>query len=184
MKYTFFLILFTALISCKKPSKLELKLNCSSSKNYEYNKTKDFNNNFTVNIPKHWKTNYYYNINTSEIYAADTLKELTKSFIIGISFHKGNIELNNDYNKKLDSLLFLKKLNKYAFGKESFLNKPAYWYLVNGTKDGYTYHQLNITIKNSDKSYINATSEIYGDQLINDRICKSISILKTIQFLQ
>jgi len=184
MKYVLSLILFIALISCEKPSKLELKLNCSSSKNYKYNKTKDFNNNFTMKIPKSWKTNYYYDINTSEIYAADTIKELTKSFIVGVSFHKGNIELNNVYNKKIDSLLFLKKLNKYAFENEPFTNKPAYWYLVDGTKNGFTYHQLNITIKNSDKSYINATSEIYGDQLINDRICKSISILKTIQFLQ
>lgn len=184
MKYVLFSILIITIVSCEKPSKLELKHSCPSSESYKYNKTKDFNNNFTINIPKSWKTNFYYNTNTSEIYAADTIKELTKSFIVGVSFHKGNIDLNDVYIKKIDSLLFLKKLNKYDSEKDIFTNKPAYWYLVDGTKNGFTYHQLNITIKNSNKSYINVTSEIYGDQLINDRICKSISILKTIQFLQ
>ncbi len=159
-------------------------MTCSSSKMNNLHRIKDFNNNFTINIPKSWKTNYYYDASTSEIYAADTIKELTKSFIIGVSFHKENLELNQSYFNKIDSLLILKKLNKYEFEQEPFIKKPSYWYLVKGTKNGFTYHQLNITIKNSEKSYINATAEIYGDSFVDNRICNSISILKTIQFLE
>jgi len=184
MKFILFLIVITTFISCKNTTKLEQKFNCSSSISYKINKTKDFNNNFTINIPKSWKINYYYDNNTSEIYTADTLKELTKTFIIGVSFYKGNLKLNDVYNTKMDSMLLKNKLIKYSSGNEAFANKPSYWYLANGTKNGFSYHQLSITIKNSDKSYINATSEIYGDELVNNRICQSISILKSIQFLQ
>jgi hypothetical protein len=184
MKHFLFILLIIAVFSCKKPTKLEQKMNCSSSKIENLQTIKDFNKNFTIDIPKYWKTNYYYNNNTSEIYAADTILELTKSFIIGVSFQRGSLNLNEEYHKKTDSILTQNKLRKYASENEIFVNKPSYWYLVEGTKNGFTYHQLNILIKNFDKSYINATAEIYGDSLIDHRICSSISILKTIQFLE
>jgi hypothetical protein len=184
MKYIFLLLVILFTLGCTKPTKLEQKLNCFSSVSYKFNTTKDFNNNFSINIPTNWKTNLYYDNLTSEIYTADTLKELTKSFIIGISFLKGNLKFNNEFLARSDSIFKIKKLKIIYSIKEKFTNKPAYWYLVSGEKNGLLYHQLNITFKNSEFSYINATVDIYGEQLVNDRICHAISILKSIQLLQ
>ncbi len=182
MRYLLYFLLITAIVSCNKTSKLEQKINCNSSISYKINKIKDFNNNFTISIPTSWKTKFYYDNTSSEIYVADTLKELTKTFIIGVSFFKG--KLNKEFITKSDSLFSLKKLKIIASEKEKFINKPSYWYILNGTKNGFPFHQLNITIKNDDKSYINTTVDVYGDKSVNSRICQAISILKTIQFLQ
>ncbi|MCF6181790.1 hypothetical protein [Lutibacter sp.] len=184
MKQLLYFLLIIVTISCNKASKLEQKINCTSTISYKLNQIKDFNNNFMISIPTSWKTNLYYDNISSEIYIADTLKELTKTFIIGVSFFKGNLKLNKEFVTKSDSLFSLEKLKIITSEKEKFINKPSYWYILSGTKKGFPFHQLNITIKNADKSYINTTVDIYGDKSVNNRICQAISILKTIQFLQ
>jgi hypothetical protein len=38
-------------------------------------------------------------------------------------------------------------------------------------------------VKISDNTYFNAYSEIYGEENIEERICKSIAIIETVEFL-
>ncbi len=184
MKKLLFLFLIIGFISCTKTSKLDKLFDCKSNNTISTNTITDFNKNFSINILTNWKTKLYYDNVSSEIYAADTLKELTKTFIIGVSFFKGNLKLNKEFITKSDSLFSLKKLKIITSEKEKFINKPSYWYVLSGTKKGFSFHQLNITIKNDGKSYINTTVDVYGDKSVNSRICQAISILKTIQFLQ
>jgi len=184
MKNLIYLWLIVGLISCNKSSKLQTSFNCKSNNLSVFNTIKDFNRNFSINIPTIWKTNLYYTKNDSEIYAADTVKQLSKTFILGALYHQETIELNTSYLSKLDSVLFVNKLQKINSGNELFLGKPTYWYLVKGRKNGFPYHQFSMTIKISKNSFLNATSEIYGDQLVNERICESISIFKSLKFLE
>ena len=171
-------------LSCSNQSELSEKFNCNPVE-IENNKTvKDFNKNFKLTIPNSWKTKLYFSEHESEIFAADTIKQLTKSFIIGTSFNAGLLNFDDEFYKKNDSILLKDNLQIINSGNHSFKNKPTYWYIAKGTKNGFTYHQFNLTSKQSENNYFNGYSEIYGDNKINERICETISILEKIEFLQ
>lgn len=179
-----FLVFIISFYSCSKQTPLAQKFNCSSSKIDELHEIYDFNKNFKLSLPTTWKTNLYYNKTESQIFAADTIKELTKSYILGTSFSFGTINFNEDYSKRIDSVLIANNLVKIDAGHHSFQTKKTDWYLVKGSKNGFVYHQFNLTVKLSENSYFNAYSEVYGDENIDERICESISIIENVKFLQ
>jgi len=172
------------ILSCSKQSELHKKYNCSTN-NIENLKTiKDFNKNFKLTISSNWKSSFYFSEFQSEIFSADTTKQLTDSFILGTSFNQGIINFNAEFHQKKDSILTVNNLELINSGEQLFLTKPSYWYVVKGIKNGYTYHQFNSTIKLSESTYFIGYSEIYGDANINERICETISILEKIEFLE
>ncbi len=171
-------------LSCSSPSELHKKYNCTSVKIKSPKTIKDFNKNFKLTISNNWKTTLYFNKYESDIFAADTLKQLTDSFILGTSYNLGMLNFNTDFYNKTDSILKQNNLEVINSGSELFQSKPAYWYLAKGSKNGFTYHQFNLTAKLSENTYFNGYSEIYGDHNINERICETISILEKIEFLQ
>ncbi|NOR28498.1 MAG: hypothetical protein GQ540_08220 [Lutibacter sp.] len=185
MKNIIFLTLtFFLFFSCSKQSELHKKYNCSSSKISNSKTIKDFNKNFRLTISNDWKSNFYFNKFQSEIFSADTTKQLTDSFILGTSFNQGIINFNSNFHQEKDSILTVNHLELTDSGEQLFLSKPSYWYVAKGMKNGYTYHQFNSTIKLSENTYFVGYSEIYGDTNINERICETISILEKIEFLE
>lgn len=177
----FLILLF---ISCKKQSQLSEKFNCSNFKIENSIEVLDFNKNFKMTIPSNWKSNLYFSEFESEIFTADTLKQLTKSFILGTSFNLGSLDLDSNFHEKVDSTISKNNLQIINSGSESFQSKPTYWYVTKGVKNGFTHHQFNLIAKLSENSYFKGYSEVYGDTNIEDRICESISILEKIEFLQ
>jgi len=179
-----FLVVIILLLSCSNPSKLQEKFTCKIAEVENLKIINDFNKNFKLSISNNWKTTLYFNKYESEIFAADTLKQLTESFILGTSFNLGVLNFDIDFHKKTDSILKQSNLEIINSGKDLFQSKQAYWYLAKGSKNGFTYHQFNLTAKLSENTYFNGYSEIYGDNNINERICETISILEKIEFLQ
>lgn len=185
MKSTLYIFsLAFLLISCRNQSELSKTLNCSTSKLNNLEVYSDFKQNFKIQIPTNWKTELYYDDFQSEIFSADTTKQLSETYILDAAFNYGNLEFNEEFYKKTDSLLATSNLQKEKDGNLEFKTKPAYWYLVTGTKKGFTYNQFNIVVKLSSETYFTAYSEIYGTNNIDERICESISILDNIEFLQ
>jgi len=185
MKKTIILLLLLGLVlSCGKESKLSQKFNCTSTK-YENTKSiLDFNKNFKLNIPTSWNTKLYFSEFESEIFTADTLKQLTESFILATSFNLGEIVFNEDYYVRNDSILNRNNLELIKDGNDNFQSKQAYWFVAKGIKNGFTFHQFTISSKITKNSYFNASAEIYGDDNVEERICEVISILDKVQFLQ
>ena len=175
-----YLVIVISFSSCAKQTPLAQKFNCNLSLGDEFHEIYDFNKNFKLSTPTTWKTNLYYNKSESQIFAADTVKQLTKSYILGTSFYFGNINFNEDYSKRIDSVLIANNLVKIDSGNHSFQSKKTYWYLVKGSKNGFVYHQFNLTVKLSENSYFNAYSEVFGEENINERICESISIIENV----
>ena len=175
-----FLLLFTA---CSKHSELNSIFNCNVNSIEETKKVTDFKKNLSLDIPTTWKTAMYFDEFQSEIFTADTIKQLSDTFILDASFNFGNLEFDANFHKKTDSLLSRNNFLKINEGTISFQSKPAYWYLIKGTKKGFTYHQLNLMVIISNTTYFKAYTDVYRDDYINDRICSSISILDKIEFL-
>jgi len=182
--HLFFLLLSITIFSCSKQTPLTEKFKCKSVKINNLESVYDFNKNFKIRIPTSWKTNLYYDKYESSVFAADTLRELTDSYILGTSFTYGKLDFNEAYIKKIDSVLTVNSLEKIDEGNELFKTKKTYWYLVKGKKNGFPYQQFNLTVKLSENTYFNAYSEVYGEDNIHRRTCESISIIEKIEFLQ
>lgn len=144
----------------------------------------DFNKNFKLNIPTNWKTDLYYDKYQSEIFTADTTKQLTSTYILDASFNLGKLTFDTAFYQKTDAILQASNLKKVNFGTIQFKSKPAYWYLSEGTKNNFNYQQFNLAVQLSENTFFNAYVAIYGNEKINERLCESISILETIEFLQ
>ncbi|AOW19844.1 hypothetical protein [Urechidicola croceus] len=173
-----FLITFT---SCAKKTLLEQTINCSGSASINNSKVyKDIKKNFTIKIPKDWKTQFYYDNYQSDISSADTTKQLTKTFILNTSSKQGELILDRNFESTI------KSKNKYEIINSQFeniLNKPSYWYIAKGKKNNFEYQNLNLFIQTSVDTYLEIKTEVYGNENINERLCKAISIIKTIEFI-
>ncbi|MEX1382166.1 hypothetical protein [Lutibacter sp.] len=179
-----FIFVIFLVFGCKKQSELSKTFNCNTSKLSNLETYSDFKKNFKIQIPTNWKKELYYNEFQSEIFTADTTKQLSETYILDTAFNFGNLEFNEEFYKKTDSILAISNLQKVKAGSLQFKSKPAYWYLVTGTKKGFKYNQFNLMVKLSKETYFTAYSEIYGTDKIDERICESISILDNIEFLQ
>ncbi|UMB61277.1 hypothetical protein MHL31_03515 [Lutibacter sp. A80] len=185
MKSTLYILsLLFILTSCKKQSELSNRFNCKTSKITNPKVYTDFKNNFKIAIPTNWKTELYYNDYQSEIFAADTTKQLSETYIIDVAFNYGNLEFNDEFYKKTAAIIANSNLKNVKSDTLQFKSKPAYYYMVSGTKKGFTYNQFNLLVKLSPETYFTAYSEIYGTNTIDERICESINLLNSIEFLQ
>lgn len=183
MKYLY-LICFLSIISCSNKLEIEKRFDCNVPKANNTKQFTDFKKNYKIKIPKHWKTSLYYNAIQSEIFTADTTKQLTESYILETSFNLGEVTFDKNFSKKIDSVLMADNLVLVSSGEEEFHKKPSVWYLSKGNKNGFTYHQLNLFTKLSKTNYFSTTTKVYGEHLINQRFCESISIQKTVTFLE
>ncbi|MFD1293928.1 hypothetical protein ACFQ5N_08785 [Lutibacter holmesii] len=179
-----FLVLIMVLASCSKQSELRKNFNCNNINSEQKSEQYDFHKNFKLNIPSNWKTTLYYNNYQSEIISADTVKQLTNTYILDASYNLGTIEFSNKFHSKNDSILKAKNLKIIKSNTTLFQNKPSFWYVANGAKNGFDYHQFNITVLLSQNTYFNCYIEVYGDKNIDERFCDAISILENIEFLE
>ena len=159
-------------------------MNCSVTTYKNTKKITDFNKNFILNIPSNWKTELYFDNYQSEIFTADTLKQLSETYILAASYNSGTLNFDNDFHHRKDSVLSANNLKITDSGNESFQAKPSFWYISKGTKNNLDYHRFTVYTKISENTYFSAYSEIYGSENINKRICESVSLLENIQFLK
>lgn len=183
MKKLLIFLLFIIIFSCKKQSKLAINFNCNTKISAIKKEVTDFNKNFMLKIPKNWKTELYYNNFQSEIFTADTTKQLTETFILDVAYNQGNLELTPNYYNKIDSIFGSKNLTITSSKQIIFKSKPAYYYVAKGVKNNFPYQQLNLLVKTSENTYLSAYTEVYGTKNVIPRFCKSISILNSIRFL-
>lgn len=185
MKKIYILFLTIIIIlSCKKQSELSKEFNCNSTELGNLKPYLDFKNNFKLYVPTSWKTSKYYSETQSEIFTADTIKQLTESYILNTSYALGTVNFDASFYQKTDSIITQNNFEKIKSGKSTFIKSPSYWSVLKGQKNGFTYHQFNLIAKKSEVAYFAATVEIYGDIKIDERICESIALLEKIEFLQ
>lgn len=179
--FTLFLILMISFFSCTTKLTLQEDLDCSRPNLFVNNfERKDMHKNFKVVIPSNWKYQLYYDEYQSSIFMADTIKELTNTFILDVAWKNGNLELNNSFEK---SLLHANNYSIVKSNLEQFKDSPCYWNVSKGTKNNFTYHIFNLFIKTSKENYLEIKTEIYGDEMIDERLCDALQIINTIEIL-
>ena len=61
-----------------------------------------------------------------------------------------------------------------------YLNNDCFYNYVEGTKGKYNYHLLNVFTK-ADLGFMHIKTEIYGDSLVDERLCKAIKLIDKIR---
>ena len=104
MRFIFsMLLVLLFLTSCSKRNSLADDLACSKFINLGETKTKsDFNKNFTVDLPLHWKKQGYFDDLQSSVQAADTIKQLSETYILDISYKYGEIEMDDSIIEQIN----------------------------------------------------------------------------------
>jgi hypothetical protein len=180
-----FLLLTLASIlvsSCGKTSDLSKDFDCSNGVHDNIEIVSDFQNNFSLPIPKNWKVNLYYDNAQSSIYFADTTKQLTETTIIDITFIKQKTSFNGTFLKNVQTNYTSNNLVEET--KKTFLLKelPSYYTIAKGVKNKFPYAICNVFINTNTDKFVHAKLEVYGDSLVNERLCRGINLIEKINF--
>jgi len=179
------LFLTLSILSCKQ-NDLSKEFNCKSATNLGKTKEiRDVMKKFKLTLPTSWSTKLYYDEFQSEIYSADTTKSLTKTLITEVSWHQGELNLDKTFDQSVkDTLTRKEQLYPVKSNFITFKDKPAYWNLAKGKYGKHTYHFLQVYIKTEVDEYFTFTTKIYGNELVDDRLCTAIELYNKIEFLE
>lgn len=181
----FILSFFCVLVisSCNKKSGLSINMDCSKELFLNLETIEDVKKSFVVQFPEDWKTNLYYDESQSSIYTADTTKQLTETMLLDITSVNKKITFDSLFVKKLKNNLKQDNLEE-TFSKELiFHHKNAYYTKAIGTKRSFDYQIAHLFIAIDQNNYIHSKIEVYGDSLVNERMCKGLQLIEKIQYL-
>lgn len=184
MKHLFtFLSISILIISCQQKSEFSSDFECPNySGTSSLKNIKDVNKTYEISIPKHWKTSYYYDEYQSDIYVADTLKSLTSTYILNISNKKGELLVDDLLKQKIETELRNNNFQIVKSNTVNFKNIPSYYIYSKTKSNDYPYQQIQLYIPYQSGYFFDIKIELYGDQLINDRICEAIHYIELLQF--
>jgi len=181
MKFLIAIFITITLVSCSKPTELQQDFNCESVSLGKSTVMQDFQKKFEVDVPNTWSKKMFYNEYQTSLMVADSLIPLKESFILDISLNNGNLKIDDNIKNSVIRNIISKehlRINKFNIGK--FHNKPSVWLLAEGTRNGMNYHLFKLLSKRDDKTYYQIETQIYGDSLVNQRVCKAISLIETL----
>ncbi len=177
------LITIQILFSCQQKSNLQKDFICEVSNLSNTKKVIDIKKKFSIQTPKHWKTNLYYDNIQTQIYTADTTKQLSETYILDIALNSGELILDDSFKNKVIENLHATKLQNLKFKFDTFKEKPSLWFVSKGKKRDLDYYYFQLFILNSPTDYYEITTKIYGNEHLDTRLCESIAIISKIEFL-
>lgn len=169
--------------SCQKKSALSADFNCNDNNSVAMVEiTSDFEDHFSLPVPKNWKTNLYYDTAQSSIYFADTTRQLTEATIIDITFIKKKTSFDSTFLANIQTNYTAEGLIEERNKTFMLKDYPSYYTLAKGIKNNFPYAICNVFINTDGKNLLHAKLEVYGDSLVNQRICKGINLVEKISF--
>ena len=176
-------IIFIAFVaSCNSKSEISKELDCKPESYSNLENIEDVKKQFTVQFPDNWKTNLYYDKNQSSIYTADTTKQLTQTMLLDITHVSNTLKLDTDFITTFKTSLSNQQLIETTSKEISFKDKETYYSNAIGKKGNYAYQISNLFIKINENNYIHSKIEVYGDSLVNQRICNGLSLVEKITY--
>ena len=179
------MMIAVGLISCGKNDVLK-EFDCKSKSNIgSIKESRDILKKFKIDLPVSWKKQLYYDQYKSQIYAADTTKQLTETYILDIAWHQGELYFDDSFEQKInDTLRINEKLVPVKSGFGKFHKKDMYWNLSTGLYNNYPYNYLQVYIKFEIDEYFLLTTKVYGDQNVDERLCESLMVTDKIKFIE
>jgi len=184
LKFSIILLFFFT--SCKKDDSIKSAFECDAPSHFTNTKEyKDVLSKFKLKVPKYWKTNLYFDEFQSEIYSADTTKQLSETYIIDVTWHRGELRFDEEFEEKINKNITEKNdLITINSGYGKFKRRKSYYNISVGENTDIAYHYLQIFMKYSSDEYYTFTTKIYGEEFVNERICTSIEVFENIKFIK
>ena len=178
-------LLVISAFSCQK-NDIESELGCGAApKLGETKEIRDILKKFKLVVPKDWSTQLYYDEFKSQIFAADTVKSLTETYILDVAWHQGELTLDEALAKNVKDTLYSKEQMttvKSGFGK--FKKKSSYWNLSQGKESGRLYTFLQVYLKTEVDEYFLLTTKLYGNTNVDSRLCESIALFDKMKIIE
>jgi len=174
-----------ALVSCKKTG-IEKELGCGSvPKMGKTKEVRDILKKFKVVVPENWETQLYYDEFKSQIYAADTTKQLSETYILDIAWHQGELKLDDALAKSVsDTLSMREQMTTVKSGFGNFKKKQTYWNLSQGKRSNRLYTFIQMYLKTEEDEYFLMTTKLFGKVDVDARLCESLALFKSVKILE
>ena len=183
MKQLFLFIgISLSLISCNKQSELSKTFKCETATLPDGIEVVDeYQNRFSIELPKSWKTELYNISNQSGIISADTTQLASNFYKLDIGIVNGNIDLSSSLHKQVEAII---KSNNLKTVQHTFLpykTFDSYAHLAYGIQMNMPYYIFQYYIKLDNKKYLLIKSEFYGEDNIDNRFCESLALINTLK---
>lgn len=184
MRFFIGLFLISVLFSsCSKSSQLEKEFSCHTNIKLTTEKVLDFYESYSVEIPKNWKTSLYYDNMQTEIFAADTTKVLENAYTMEFSMINGKMNSIESFKNKVKE----KAINTgLQLIKENFIDKDkkkGYYFYGKGMQNNLEIYVFQYYIKFDNEKYFMVKTEIFGNEKVDERLCESLNIISSIEFV-
>ncbi|AQS93105.1 hypothetical protein BXQ17_02995 [Polaribacter sp. BM10] len=183
-KYALILGALFLLYNCNKSSDLKQNLSCNEIYFKNLKEISDAKNNFKISLPNNWKTSNFIDDYQSSIYTADTTKQLTKSLLLDVNFINNAIEIDDIFKLKIEHENLTNKLIQKEQKEITFLNRKSYYVVSIGKKQNFKYKSLQVFVPLNKTSSLAIKAEVYGDSLVQKRICKVLTLIDKIKIEQ
>jgi hypothetical protein len=180
MRFLVFILGVVLCISCEIKSTIQNDFDCETISIHNSETVEDVKGLFSLAIPNHWEINLYEDAMQSSIFTADTTKQLTKTVMLDVTLVENSIQFDEAFELKQEQEYLLNKLIKIKSKTFTVAEKPALYMLFKGKKGKFNYQICNTFIKLNTKQFIVAKAEVYGDSLIDERLCRAFSIVENI----
>lgn len=181
--FAYFVILLIA-ISCQKKTTIYDVLECKSSNSFAHAKTlRDVQNHFEINIGENWKRELYYDSYQSRIYAADTTRSYSSSFIVDITRFEGKIIIEKAFQEQLMKTIKEKK-NQFII-KEGFIDfkeQKSYTIFSFQKREEQQTYTLECYVPSGEFYYL-LTSTINGSDNLANNILESLQVFNSLKIL-
>jgi hypothetical protein len=178
-----YLGLIIAFTSCKNNKDIFKNFNCHSNANLSDTEiVLDAKNNFSLSIPKYWKTELYLDENSSMFTTADTTKQYQNTYLIKTTLIASKLTLNKfDIAKIKASILTDKNTKLISESQGTFKNWPALLLRSKSDKFKSGVSVLHLYAPISDKQYFEIEIHCFGPKNIDKRFCEAISIINSLK---
>ncbi len=185
MKKILLLCLAISICSCRKTA-IESELGCDSApKMGKTKEIRDILKKFKVVVPENWETQLYYDEYKSQIYAADTTKQLSETYILDIAWHQGELSLNDALAKSVkDTLQIREQMTTVKSGFGKFKKKESFWNLSQGKRSDRLYTFIQMYLKTDEDEYFLMTTKLYGNVDVDARLCESLALFDKVKIIE
>lgn len=169
-----------ALTSCKKEKTLANFVDCDIDTTFIHNKVlRDAKNYFEITINNNWKRELFVDVNQSRIYAADTTKDYSASFIIDVTRFNDRMVLDTIFQNKI--IKNIKNKNKSYVIQEDFFtynDQKGYGVFYFEHKGANPTYFLEFYIAYAEHYYL-LKSIILGNENFEANVCESMTLLNS-----
>ena len=175
--------LVLGLTNCDNNQDVFKEFNCKTP--YKLNNIEtvlDAKNNFSLEVPKHWKTVLYLDTNSSMFTTADTTKQYLNTYLIKASLVDAKLKLNKINIEKIKSAILSDKSVKIISQKRgSFKKYSAFLLKTKSDKFKFGETVLHLYTPISGAHYFEIEIHCFGTKNIKQRFCEAFKIINTLK---